>query len=117
MLDEALSLWGGLDPTNGEIIDKRHPQSGVRVTGRILLLPSGRGSSSASSILLEAVRAKTAPAAILMQETDGILALGATVAKEIYDADLPVIVLAEEMYVQITDGDFVTVADASVTIG
>jgi len=65
VLSEPLSLWGGLDPDTGEIIDRRHPQSGDVVTDRILVLPSGRGSSSASSILLEAIRAGTAPAAII----------------------------------------------------
>ncbi|MDT8307157.1 MAG: DUF126 domain-containing protein, partial [Anaerolineae bacterium] len=59
VLSEPLSLWGGLDPETGEIIDRRHPASGEVVTGRVLVLPAGRGSSSASSILLEAVRLDT----------------------------------------------------------
>ncbi|MFK7805408.1 MAG: DUF126 domain-containing protein [Anaerolineae bacterium] len=98
ILDQPLSLWGGLDPATGEITDRRHPQSGQIVTGKILVLPSGRGSSSASSILLEAVKAKTAPAAIIMAEADGILALGAVVAQEVYAQALPVCVLLETDY-------------------
>ena len=93
ILDEPLSLWGGLNPQTGEIIDRRHPQSGRIVTGRVLILPAGRGSSSASSILLEAVRAETAPTAIITAEADSILALGAVVAQEIYGQSLPVVVL------------------------
>jgi predicted aconitase with swiveling domain len=93
ILDEPLSLWGGLNPQTGEIIDRRHPQSGEIVSGRVLILPAGRGSSSASSVLLEAVRAETAPAAIITAEADGILALGAVVAQEIYGQSLPVVVL------------------------
>lgn len=93
ILDEPLSLWGGLNPQTGEIIDRRHPQSGAIVNGRVLILPAGRGSSSASSILLEAVRAETAPAAIITAEADGILALGAVVAQEIYGRTPPVVVL------------------------
>lgn len=96
VLDEPLSLWGGLNPQTGEIIDRRHPQSGEIVSGRVLILPAGRGSSSASSILLEAVRAETAPAAIITAEADGILALGAVVAQEIYGQSLPVVVLKGE---------------------
>ena len=96
ILDEPLSLWGGLNPQTGEIIDRRHPQSGEIVTGRVLILPAGRGSSSASSILLEAVRAETAPTAIITAEADSILALGAVVAQEIYGRSLPVVVLAGE---------------------
>ncbi|MEM7801612.1 MAG: DUF126 domain-containing protein [Chloroflexota bacterium] len=84
ILDEPLSLWGGLDPHTGEIIDRRHPQSGKIVSDRVLILPAGRGSSSASSILLEAVRSDKAPVAIVTAEKDGILTLGAVVAQEIY---------------------------------
>ena len=98
ILDEPLSLWGGLDPHTGEITDRRHPQSGRIVTGKILVLPSGRGSSSASSILLEAVASETAPAAIVMAEADGILALGAVVAQEVYEQVLPVCTLSAADY-------------------
>lgn len=98
VLDEPLSLWGGLDPHTGHIIDQRHPQMGENVSGRVLILPSGKGSSSASSILLEAVRENTAPAAIVTAEMDGILALGAVVAREIYGHAPPVVVLSSDDY-------------------
>jgi uncharacterized protein len=108
-LAEPLSLWGGLEATTGEIIDRRHPQSGMIVSGRVLLMPSGRGSSSASSILLEAVRLKTAPAAIITSEVDGILALGAVVARELYHDALPLLVLNAADYAMLADGQRVAV--------
>lgn len=114
VLAEPLSLWGGLDSETGEIIDRRHPQAGEIVTGRVLVLPSGRGSSSASSILLEAVRAGTAPAAIITYENDGILALGAAVAKELYGSTPPVVVLTRDSYNQIDTGDSVTVSSEGI---
>jgi len=118
VLPEPLSLWGGLDPESGEIIDRRHPCSGQIVTGRVLVLPAGRGSSSASSILLEAVRLGTAPAAIITAETDPILALGAAVAREMYHTAPPVLVLAPEDYARIKNGQMVRVAeDGRVEIG
>ena len=58
-LDEPLSLWGGMDPATGTVIDRRHPQSGEDLAGRVVLMPSGRGSSSSSSVLAEAVRAQS----------------------------------------------------------
>jgi predicted aconitase with swiveling domain len=117
VLAEPLSLWGGLNPETGEIIDRRHPQAGEIVTNRVLILPSGRGSSSASSILLEAVKQKTGPAAIITSETDGILALGAAVAKEMYDESPPVLVLAGEGYAQIQTGQQIEVnIDGRITI-
>ncbi|MEZ4590929.1 MAG: DUF126 domain-containing protein [Chloroflexota bacterium] len=114
VLDEPLSLWGGLNPETGEIIDRRHPQAGQIVTGRVLVLPAGRGSSSASSILLEAVKQGTAPAAILTSETDGILALGAAVAREMYDQSPPVLVLPANAYAQVQTGHFLQIASDGV---
>jgi predicted aconitase with swiveling domain len=95
VLDEPLSLWGGLDPETGSIIDIRHPQRGANVTGRVLILPSGRGSSSSSSVLAEAIRAGTAPAAIVLGEADPILALGAIVARELYGSSVPIVVFRD----------------------
>ncbi len=108
-LAEPLSLWGGLEPTTGEITDRRHPQSGEIVTGRVLVMPSGRGSSSASSILLEAVRLHTAPAAIITAEVDGILALGAVVARELYASAPPLLVVNADDYARLSDSRQVTI--------
>jgi predicted aconitase with swiveling domain len=109
VLPEALSLWGGLDPQSGDIIDQRHPTLGENVTGRVLVLPIGRGSSSASSILLEAVRCGTAPAAIITREPDAILALGAAVAREMYAKAPPVVVLGDPDYERLQDGMWIAV--------
>jgi hypothetical protein len=95
VLDEPLSFWGGVDPETGDITDVRHPQHGASVTGRILVMPSGRGSSSSSSVLAESIRAGTAPAAIVLGEADPILALAAIVARELYGKTTPVVVAAD----------------------
>jgi predicted aconitase with swiveling domain len=93
VLSETLSFWGGLDPATGTIVDVHHPQRGVVVTGTVLVMPGGRGSSSSSSVLAEAIRAATAPAAIILGEPDPIIALGAFVARELYGASIPIVVL------------------------
>ncbi|MCA9925710.1 MAG: DUF126 domain-containing protein [Anaerolineales bacterium] len=111
VLAEPLSLWGGLNPETGEIIDRRHPNLGEVVTGKVLVLPAGRGSSSASSILLEAVRQNKAPAAIITAETDGILALGAAVARELYNQTVPVLVLNQSDYAQLKSGQWVEIEE------
>ena len=83
-LERPLSFWGGVDPHTGRVTDVHHPQHGHVVTGRVLVLPAGRGSSSSSSALLECVRAGTAPAALLVHHVDPILPVGAAVAIELY---------------------------------
>ena len=105
MLDEPLSLWGGLDPASGRVIEPRHPQLGASVSGRILVLPAARGSSSSASVLAEAMRAGTAPAGILIGEPDLILAIGAAVAEELYGTQLPILVADPAELAGISDGD------------
>jgi predicted aconitase with swiveling domain len=109
MLDAPLSLWGGLEPETGDIIDQRHPQWGANVTGKVLVMPVGKGSSSASSILLESVRLGTAPAAILLAEPDAILALGSAVARELYGGSPPVVVLDGDRYRRIKPGEWLEI--------
>ncbi|MFN2417390.1 MAG: aconitase X swivel domain-containing protein [Candidatus Limnocylindria bacterium] len=115
VLDEGLSLWGGMDPATGELIDAHHPQRGVRLTGRVVVMPSGRGSSSSASVLAEAVRAGTAPAAILLDAPDMILSIGSMVAEELYGVLVPVVVLGPAARSTISDGVTLVVAsDGSV---
>jgi len=89
-LDEPLSFWGGLDAATGTIVDRLHPQRGKNVAGRILMMPAGRGSSSGSATLAEALRLGKGPAAILMLERDAIVVVGAMVAAELYRLACPV---------------------------
>ena len=96
VLDEPLSFWGGLDSGNGKIIDRWHPQHDQSVTGRILLMPSGRGSSSGSAVLAEAIRLGTGPAAIVLLKRDPIVIVGAAIAAELYSIDCPVLLAREE---------------------
>ena len=89
-LDEPLSFWGGLDSATGMIIDRLHPQRGASVAGRMLMMSGGRGSSSGSATLAEALRLGNGPAAILMLERDAIVVVGAMVAAELYGLACPV---------------------------
>ena len=114
VLDEPLSLWGGLDPTSGVIRERRHPQYGAVVTGRALVMPGARGSSSSASVLAEAVRAGTAPAAIILGEPDVILALGAAVAEELYSIQVPILVLPAAELASIVDGATVDIGPEGV---
>lgn len=90
VLDEPLSLWGGVDPATGRIVEADHPQAGAVVSETILVLRHGKGSSSASSVLAEMIRSATAPAGIIVGHPDPILVAGAIVAAELYGRRLPV---------------------------
>ncbi|MBZ9797806.1 aconitase X swivel domain-containing protein [Mesorhizobium sp. ES1-4] len=92
VISQPLSFWGGIDVETGDITDHSHPGLGQNVAGKILVMPSGRGSSSSSSVLAEAIRRGTAPAGILLERPDPILAVGAIVAEFLYGISMPLVV-------------------------
>jgi predicted aconitase with swiveling domain len=114
---EPLSFWGGYDWKTGEIIDRRHSLSGSIAKDRILAVPFTRGSSTTTAVLLEAIRAGTAPRAILTNDTDFFFALASVVADELYQSPLPLVALAEEDFRQLrTDDEIEITRDGRVTV-
>ena len=107
--NDALSFWGGYDFHTGEIIDKHHPLAGVRAAGRILAVPFSKGSSTTTAVLLEAVRAGTAPAAIVTTGTDSFFALASIVADVMYGKPFPVIALDADDFASLKTGEYLTV--------
>jgi predicted aconitase with swiveling domain len=110
-------MWGGLDPATGTIIDHHHPQVGTRIANEILVMASGRGSSSSSSVLAEAIRAGTAPAAILLLQADEIIVLGALVAALLGSRDMPVVQLDKPSFALLRTGHEASIhADGSIEL-
>jgi predicted aconitase with swiveling domain len=112
---DALSFWGGYDFHTGEIIDRHHPLAGVRAAGRILAVPFSKGSSTTTAVLLEAVRAGTAPAAIVTTGPDAFFALASIVADVMYGKSFPVVALDAADFALLQTGDRLTI-DASGVI-
>ena len=94
-LSKPISLWGGVDPTTGKIIDPRHPDHGLDIAGSILVLPATIGSSSSSAIMLELMRHDRAPAAVVLGRVDAILTLGVVVGRELGYPSVPVMEISE----------------------
>ena len=95
---EGLSFWGGVDPDSGIIIDTRHPDHGSALAGRIVLMPTSRGSCSGSGVLLQLARNSKAPAALVFREQEDILTLGAMIAARLFDSPVPVLRLTPPLY-------------------
>jgi len=98
LLDAPLSFWGGLDAGTGAIIEPAHPQHGQLIGGKVVLMERAKGSSSSSSVLAEAIRNGTGPAALVMREADLIVGLGCIVASELYGIHVPIVVVGEEAW-------------------
>lgn len=115
--DAPLSFWGGFDFKTGDIIDRHHPLAGVNAAGRILVLPFSKGSSTTTAVLLEAVRAGTAPAAIITTGVDSFFALASIVAQEMYGKAFPVVALDADQFAALKTGDRVVIRpDGSVIL-
>ena len=92
VLAAPLSFWGGIDAETGRVIDRAHPDHGACISGKVLVMPGGRGSSSASSVLAETLRRGTGPVAIVLAAADPILTVGAIVAESLYGIRCPIVV-------------------------
>ncbi len=104
-----LSFWGGYSQFTGEVIDRRHSLSGKIAKNRILAIPASRGSSTTTSVFLEAVRRGTAPKAIILAQTDSFLVLASVVAEELYHQSVPMIALEPNTFQILKSGQQVTV--------
>jgi len=114
---EPLSFWGGYDWKSGEITDRRHPLSGANAMGKVLAIPFTRGSSTTTAVLLEAIRAGTAPSAIITTSTDFFFALASIVADELYTQPLPLVAVSESDFAHLKTGDRIEIDDhGNVTI-
>lgn len=97
-LTEGLSFWGGVDPATGRLIDAHHPDCGAGLAGRIVVMPTSRGSCTGSGVLLELALNSNAPAALIFREAEDVLTLGALVAGMLFDRPTPVLRLGPGDY-------------------
>jgi len=114
--DVGLSFWGGVDPLRGEIIDRHHPLSGEYLSGRVLAIPSGRGSCTGSSVLMELISNGHAPAALVLAEADEILTLGVLVAQMIFERSLPVLCIGSEAFAALRGKAFARIDSARLAV-
>ncbi|TCO72210.1 aconitase X [Chromatocurvus halotolerans] len=95
---EGLSFWGGVDPDSGIIIDAHHPEHGTALAGRVVLMPTSRGSCSGSGVLLQLARNARAPAALVFSEPEDILTLGAMIAARLFNATVVVLRVSPPLF-------------------
>ena len=112
-----LSFWGGVDPVSGLVIDTHHPLYGHCVSGKILALPSGRGSCSGSGAIFEMLLGGTAPAAMVFSHHESILTLGVVIASELFDRTIPVIRLDPADFTALRSRPVVSVVDGVIDPG
>lgn len=78
---ETISGWGGIDPAEGTIIERRHELFGVCFTGKVLIFPGAKGSSGWSGFFQSTRLLGTAPLAMVFTTLSTKSALGAVVTR------------------------------------
>lgn len=114
---EALSFWGGVDPATGLIIDVHHPLHGQCLTGRILMMPSSRGSCTGSGVLLDLALTGRGPAALIFSGDEDVLTLGALIAAEMFGCTLPVLRLTAGAFAALAAQTSARISDTAVIAG
>jgi len=78
---EGISFYGGVDPDSGKVVEVGHELEGQTISGKILVFPSGKGSTVGSYTMYRMMKNKTAPAAIINKEIDTIIAVGCIISE------------------------------------
>ncbi len=100
-----------VDPETGKVIEKGHDLEGKSIAGKILVFPSGKGSSVVQADGLYQLKMKgNEPKAMIIQHPDTVLVASVIIM------DIPLVnEVDEEFYRLVADGDQVEVdADNSL---
>ena len=78
---DGISFYGGVDPDTGKIVEVGHELEGQSITGKVLVFPTGKGSTVGSYTLYRMKKNNTAPVAIVNKEIDTIVAVGCIISE------------------------------------
>jgi uncharacterized protein len=77
----GISFYGGIDPDTGIVTEAGHDLEGQSIQGKVLVFPTGKGSTVGSYILYRLKKNGHAPAAIINRECETITAVGCIIAE------------------------------------
>ena len=103
-----IGFLGGVDPETGVVIEQGHPLHGQSIAGRVLVFPTGKGSTVGSYTLYRLAKSGKAPVAIINARSEAIVAVGAIMAS------IPMVDLVDIS--QIATGDIVEIDGEDVII-
>ncbi|MHA1207322.1 MAG: DUF126 domain-containing protein [Candidatus Hodarchaeales archaeon] len=78
---DSISFYGGVDPDNGVIVEKGHDLEGQSVVGKILVFPSGKGSTVGSYVLYQMAKTGKGPKALVLHDCEAIVAVGCIISE------------------------------------
>jgi predicted aconitase with swiveling domain len=87
---QAISFFGGIDPETGIVVERDHALEGHCIAGKVLVFPTGKGSTVGSYTLYRLKHNGLAPLAILNAECETITAVGCIIAEIVCIDQLPI---------------------------
>lgn len=105
---EPIGFLGGVDPDSGVIVERGHPLEGRCISNRVLVFPTGKGSTVGSYTLYRLAHNDLAPAGIINAESEPIVAVGAIISG---------IAMVDQIDIsQIRSGDWIVIDGEDVTV-
>jgi hypothetical protein len=77
----GISFYGGVDPETGIVTESGHDLQGQSIAGKVLVFPTGKGSTVGSYVLYRLAKNGHAPLAIVNAECETITAVGCIIAE------------------------------------
>ena len=105
---DQISFYGGIDPEKGTVTEKGHELEGQNFVGKILVFPSGKGSTVGSYGLYRLKKNNVAPLGMLNSNCEAIVAVGAIIS------EIPMVDRID--VTQIKTGDIIEIDDDTVRI-
>ena len=104
----------GVEPGTGQVTDIRSDILGQSMKQKVLIFPYGKGSTTGSAWFLETVRQGNGPAAIINQETEPIIATAVTLARKLYNVEIPLVDTLDKDIVSLISGDTVVQVNGGI---
>ncbi len=106
---QAISFFGGVDPETGMVREKGHELCGTDITGKVLVFPSGKGSTVGSYVIYQLRKNGHAPAALVNGRCEAIVAVGAIISNIPTVDQIDITKLATGDWVRVEEGGRVVV--------
>jgi uncharacterized protein len=104
---QPIGFFGNVNPDTGVVVEKGHPLEGKSIKGKILVFPTGKGSTVGSYTMYRLKKNGVAPLAIINEECEPIVAVGAIIS------DIPCV---DKISIkEIKDGSIISMEGENVT--
>lgn len=99
-----ICFLGGIDVKTGRVTEVGHPLEGKNIAGKVLVFPTGKGSTGGSYLIFEAAENGVGPCAMINRAIEQVTAIGCIIA------EIPVLDRVDPDPIEgIKDGDLVEV--------